>query len=286
MFVGADAHIGPFVRIHRTAIFTARPQLLLRRPSSSQTPQPSPRRKRQVSSVPLLVLSKLQTLRWFAIWFRLSCQKKWANRGAGCDLWRLRADAFQRPVRAQDKYFSNSLWFRQIYHTQLRIVDSRFCFCSFWEYSTNCAHLLCFVGADDSVRPVRFSHTFVGADAHIGPYRPVSNIGTISYREINKFAPVRAFRPRSGQKLARVSAQYNASPAHLFAYFFWRNRKSRSAKQWLQCNCKRGSSGANGQWAHRTVRPDSLHRRRKKSLCLAAEGFCFRTPAKAVRIQL
>ena len=43
----------------------------------------SPRRKRQVSSVPLLVLSKLQTLRWFAIWFRLSCQKKWAKRGAG-----------------------------------------------------------------------------------------------------------------------------------------------------------------------------------------------------------
>ena len=71
------------------------------------------------------------------------------------DLWRLRADAFQRPVRAQDRYFSNSLWFRQIYHTQLRIVNSRFCFCSFWEYSTNCAHLLCFVGADDSVRPVK-----------------------------------------------------------------------------------------------------------------------------------
>ena len=43
---------------------------------------PSPRRKRQVSSVPLLVLSKLQTLRWFAIWFCLSCQKKWAKRGA------------------------------------------------------------------------------------------------------------------------------------------------------------------------------------------------------------
>ena len=37
--------------------------------SSSQTPHPSPRRRRQVSSVPLLVLSKLQTLRWFAIWF-------------------------------------------------------------------------------------------------------------------------------------------------------------------------------------------------------------------------
>ena len=65
------------------AAFAARPQLLLRRPSSSQTPHSSPRRRRQVSSVPLFVLSKLQTLRWFAIWFRLSCQKKWAKRGAG-----------------------------------------------------------------------------------------------------------------------------------------------------------------------------------------------------------
>ena len=99
--VGADAHIGPLVRIHQTSSVAVTPQLLLRRPSSSQTPSdaslcirsakpiarrkacalgasrnPSPRRKRQVSSVPLLVLSKLQTLRWFAIWFHLSCQKK------------------------------------------------------------------------------------------------------------------------------------------------------------------------------------------------------------------
>ena len=28
-----------------------------------------------------------------------------------------------------------------------------------------------FVGVGDSAHPVRFSHTFVGADAHIGPYR-------------------------------------------------------------------------------------------------------------------
>ena len=50
--------------------------------SSSQTPHPSPRRKWQVSSVPLLVLSKLQTLRWFAIWFRLSCQKRMGRKEA------------------------------------------------------------------------------------------------------------------------------------------------------------------------------------------------------------
>ena len=57
--------------------------------------------------------------------------------------------------------------------------------------------------------------------------------------------PKRAFRPRSGQKFARVSAQYGASPAPLFAYFFWRNRKSRSAKQRSRRCRKRGSSGEN-----------------------------------------
>ena len=35
----------------------------------------------------------------------------------------------------------------------------------------------------------RWCKTFVGADAHIGPYKPVSNIGTESYRESNKSAP-------------------------------------------------------------------------------------------------
>ena len=103
------AQAGLFPVFTGVPLNAARPQLLLRRPSSSQTPSdaslcirsakpiarrkacalgasrnPSPRRRRQVSSVPLLVLSKLQTLRWFAIWFRLSCQKKWAKRGAGC----------------------------------------------------------------------------------------------------------------------------------------------------------------------------------------------------------
>ena len=83
--VGADVPVGPLVRFHRTASFAVTPQPLLRRPSSSQTPHSSPRRKRQVSSVPLLVLSNLQTLRWFAIWFRLACQKKYAKRDAGCE---------------------------------------------------------------------------------------------------------------------------------------------------------------------------------------------------------
>ena len=96
---------------------------------------------------------------------------------------------------------------------------------------------------------------FVGADAYIGSYRPVSNIGTISYRENSNSAPDRAFRPRSSQKFARVSAQYNASPAPLFAYFFWRNRKSRPAERQLQCNCKRGSLVKPDKRADRVVRP-------------------------------
>ena len=63
-------------------------------------------------------------------------------------------------------------------------------------------------------------------------------IGTVAI-----LRPKRAFRPRSGQKIARVSAQYSVSQAHLFAYFFWQDRKSRSAKQQLRCHRKEGSSG-------------------------------------------
>ena len=129
-------HIGPLFRYSPELPCVRQRRNCVSDGSSSQTPHPSPRRKRQVSSVPLLVLSKLQTLRWFAIWFRLSCQKRMGRKEAlENDLWRLRADAFQRPVRAQGRYLSNSLWFRQMYHTQSRIVDSGSWFCSFPEYS-------------------------------------------------------------------------------------------------------------------------------------------------------
>ena len=53
------------------------------------------------------------------------------------DLWRLRADFLSRPVRAQDCYISDSLSFWQVYHTQSRIADSGFWFCSFPEYPTS-----------------------------------------------------------------------------------------------------------------------------------------------------
>ena len=55
--------------------------------------------------------------------------------------------------------------------------------------------------------------------------------------------PNRAFRPRSGQKIARVSAQYNASSSALFAYFFWQDRWNQIANQRSVCNLERTSNG-------------------------------------------
>ena len=106
-----------------------------------------------------------------------------------------------------------------------------------------------------SARAVRTVFTkicgeFVGsqrADVGIGPYRPVSNIELKAIGKVTVLRPKRAFRPQSGQKIARVSAQYDASPAHLFAYFFWRNRKSRPSETQLRCHRKRDSSGETGK---------------------------------------
>ena len=52
--------------------------------SSSQAPYSSFRRKRQNSYISLLVLSKLQPLRWVAIWFQpLLREKIWKKRALG-----------------------------------------------------------------------------------------------------------------------------------------------------------------------------------------------------------
>ena len=54
--------------------------------------------------------------------------------------------------------------------------------------------------------------------------------------------PKRAFRPRSGQKIARVSAQNDASPAPLFSPFFsGKTEKNGPAEQRLRCYRKRDS---------------------------------------------
>ena len=55
--------------------------------------------------------------------------------------------------------------------------------------------------------------------------------------------PNRALRPRSGLKFARVSAQYGASPAPLFAYFFWQDRWNQIANQRSVCNLERTNNG-------------------------------------------
>ena len=59
--------------------------------------------------------------------------------------------------------------------------------------------------------------------------------GTESDRKSLCLAP-----EQGAEKDLRVSA-INRSPAPLFAYFFWRNRKSRPSETQLQCHCKRGS---------------------------------------------
>ena len=100
-------------------------------------------------------------------------------------------------------------------------------------------------------------------------------VGSESYRENSNSAPEEGVQAAGRPKIARISAQYKNRIANqrsvcnsertssamdeacrlrrdegygacedealLFAYFFWRNRKSRSAKQRLQCHCKRGS---------------------------------------------
>ena len=86
--------------------------------------------------------------------------------------------------------------------------------------------------------------------------------------------PKRAFRPRSGQKFARVSAQYNASPAHLFAYFFWRNRKSRPSETQLRCHRTHGSFGETGQegrCGHRPLQTAVQNRLRSNSCGVTAK---------------
>ena len=75
-------------------------------------------------------------------------------------------------------------------------------------------------------------------------YRQLCVVHLSEAKAIGKIAslrPKRAFRPRGGQK-SRASARNMAHlQAHLFAYFFWRNRKSRPSETQLRCYHKRGS---------------------------------------------
>ena len=66
----AGLHFGSILRADaREFLAAARPERRIQRRSSSQAPYPSLPHKCESSSIPLLVLSKMQTLRWFAFWF-------------------------------------------------------------------------------------------------------------------------------------------------------------------------------------------------------------------------
>ena len=87
-------------------------------------------------------------------------------------------------------------------------------------------------------------HNICRADVGIGPYKPVSNIRTISYRESIGLAPVRA----SNKTRARQRAIYRVSSASFLPILFWQDRKewSRGATvaalpqiRHFRCNRKR-----------------------------------------------
>ena len=80
-----------------------------------------------------------------------------------------------------------------------------------------------------------------GIDAVCPQMRVVHSSEPKAIGKITILRPNRAFRPRRGQKIARVNAQYNASPAPLFAYFFWRSRKSRPPEARLRRSSINGS---------------------------------------------
>ena len=72
------------------------------------------------------------------------------------DLWRLRADSFQRPVRAQGRYISDSLSFWQVCTTYSRGQTASISVLLISGIPDQPQLSLHLVGADDSVRPVRF----------------------------------------------------------------------------------------------------------------------------------
>ena len=132
----------------------------------------------------------------------------------------------ERPIRAQNCDFPYSFWFQyclqvcrgRCLHRPLQGAVHERDWPSISEMSRN--EICCCLSATAC-------STFVGIE---------------SYRGSNKSAPVRA------SKKSRASARNMARlQAHLFAYFFWQDRKSRSAKQRLRCCRVNGSSGETGQ---------------------------------------
>ena len=66
-------------------------------------------------------------------------------------------------------------------------------------------------------------------------------VGTESYRNGCNPAPEEGVQAAERPKTRAAARNITRLQAPLFAYFFWQDRKSRSAKQRLRCHCKRGS---------------------------------------------
>ena len=235
----------------------------------------------------------------------LSCQKKWAKRGAGYE-----SDCIAVPQKypVEKHCGQHTRLFLQSYTTAPPAwnnapIENR-CRARRWKNTLlwNAARI--YVCADSA----QYSRSIV---QYAVQYRNRPSIPEMSRTEVDAVCPQlrvvhlpepkaigtvailrpkRAFRPRSGQKFARVSAQYSASSAHLFAYFFWQDRKSRPLEAQLQCYCNRGSPVNTDKRAGQTVRPpvcflkDHCSRRqaaRPTARCGAAGDWCAgKTPAR------
>ena len=101
-----------------------------------------------------------------------------------------------------------------------------------------------------------------GIDAVCPQMRVVHSSEPKAIGKITILRPNRAFRPRSGQKIARVSAQYNASSAPLFSPFFsGKTEKNGPAERQLRCHRINGSPVKPDKWADRDVRPYRVRRK-------------------------
>ena len=81
-------------------------------------------------------------------------------------------------------------------------------------------------------------------------YRQLCVVHLSEAKAIGKIAilrPKRAFRPRSGQKIARVSAQYGASPSASFCLLFLAQQKKQAVGDTVAVLLHARQFGANGQ---------------------------------------
>ena len=102
--------------------------------------------------------------------FSVLPEKNGEKRGAGDALYCALTRAIFWPLRGLNALFGRRIATIPMAFGSVNVPHAfagrlhQFRSCSFPEYSANLIHALHTVGADDSVRPVCLSHTFVGAD--------------------------------------------------------------------------------------------------------------------------